>query len=366
MQQIRLIHITPELPPTIGGIADYTTILTRRLVEVSDGAFQPVLIRTGWKVEKEIDIKFPAKDLAGQCSTDALANTISKLAGQAENKVVVLLEYSGYGYAKRGAPLWLLRGLQKVCGKNGIPLVTMFHELYATGKPWSSAFWMSPAQRYVAARLARLSNAVVTNREFSANWLEKYIREDKPLQVQPVFSNVGEPESVPPFEEREPYAVVFGGKSMKQRLYSEWDSSIDSFLKKAGIKKIIDIGGTDKSLPQIGGLPVEPVGIQPASVVSEYLKNGKVGLLRMPLHCLTKSGVFAAYAAHGLVVGVRSEECGSKLLSKGKHFVFLEQTCEFSLKYNLHRISKKVKDGYKKEASSSKAGYCFIKLLMFD
>jgi len=326
VQSLRLIHITPELPPTIGGIADYTSILSRRLVEVSDGAIQPLLVRAGWKKGEAIDAEFPAKDLAGQCSAKSLANTISKLAGQTENKAVVLLEYSGYGYAKRGAPMWLLRGLQKVCEKDDIPLVTMFHELYANGKPWSSAFWMSPLQRYVAARLAKLSNAVVTNREQSAQWLQKYVSDDKPLHVQPVFSNVGEPESVPPFEEREPYAVVFGGEGMKQRLYSEWEDSIDSFLQEVGIEKIIDIGGTDKTVQKLERFPVETVGIQLASAIGEYMKNAQLGLIDYPLDRLTKSGVFSAYMAYGLNICVRAETGDPAPLKEGVHFMRFQAT----------------------------------------
>jgi hypothetical protein len=44
---VRLIHIAPELPPTVGGVADYAVILSRRLVEVSDGTVEPVLIYAG-------------------------------------------------------------------------------------------------------------------------------------------------------------------------------------------------------------------------------------------------------------------------------------------------------------------------------
>ncbi|MFZ4728709.1 MAG: glycosyltransferase family 1 protein, partial [Pseudanabaena sp.] len=68
----------------------------------------------------------------------------------------VLLHYVGYGYAKRGCPVWLVDGIQR--WKNLYPdrlLVTMFHELHASGTPpWTSSFWLSPLQKNLVTRLA--------------------------------------------------------------------------------------------------------------------------------------------------------------------------------------------------------------------
>ena len=171
---VRLIHIAPELPPTVGGVADYTAILSQRLVEVSDGTVEPVLMHAGNQPAEAIDVPFPVEDLSGECSATALAQAIERLAAEADGRAVVLLEYSGYGYASRGVPLWLARDLRQVCGEDGVPLITMFHELYATGPPWTSAFWMAPLQQHVAAQLARMSAGIVTNRKSGVSWLQKH------------------------------------------------------------------------------------------------------------------------------------------------------------------------------------------------
>ena len=83
---IRLIHIAPELPPTVGGVADYTAILSRRLVEVSDGAVEPVLVHAGRQFADAIDVDFPVVDLSGQCSTSALAQTVEQSAAEADEQ----------------------------------------------------------------------------------------------------------------------------------------------------------------------------------------------------------------------------------------------------------------------------------------
>ena len=59
---MHIIHITPELPPTVGGIADYTAILTQRLVEVSDGILEPVLVRAGKASDELPNVDFEYVD----------------------------------------------------------------------------------------------------------------------------------------------------------------------------------------------------------------------------------------------------------------------------------------------------------------
>ena len=127
----------------------------------------------------------------------------------------VILQMSGYGFSKRGTPLWLLSELEKRRAhikKFGV----FFHELYAMGPPWRSSFWLSPVQRYVSRRLAELADFWMTNREGSADWLMRYAS-DKPHAVLPVFSKFGELDAVT--KERKPVAVIFGGSSLRTATY---------------------------------------------------------------------------------------------------------------------------------------------------
>ena len=66
---MHLIHISPEVPPAVGGIADYTAILSRRLVEVSGGSVVPTLIRAGWKGDGPTpETEFNTVDCAGNAT----------------------------------------------------------------------------------------------------------------------------------------------------------------------------------------------------------------------------------------------------------------------------------------------------------
>jgi hypothetical protein len=76
----------------------------------------------------------------------------------------LLLHYVGYGYAKRGCPLWLVAALRQWRqAKSSRRLVTMFHEVYASSnRPWNSQFWTSSTQKKIATDLVNCSDLVMT------------------------------------------------------------------------------------------------------------------------------------------------------------------------------------------------------------
>jgi len=366
---LRLIHITAELPPVVGGVADYTAILTLRLVEVSEEKIDPVLIHSGNQPAEAIDVPFPVEDLSGQCSAIVLAQAIERLAAEADGRAVVLLEYSGYGYASRGAPLWLARGLQRVCGEDGVPLITMFHELYATGPPWTSAFWMAPLQQHVAAQLARMSAGIVTNRKSRVSWLQRHqASESIAVRMQPVFSNVGEPDRLPPFEKRARHAVVFGGGGRKSTVYDEHRNLLRRLIDQEGFSRILDIG------PAEDGVLLEEswsrsLGVLSADEISDRLASVSLGVLSYPGSRLGKSGVAAAFASHGVPFLLLNEEKSSRTTEpyvEGEHFWRGEtiRKAESRLpKERLARMSRTIRALYENCLHSAHAASCFHDLI---
>jgi hypothetical protein len=283
----------------VGGVADYTVILSKRLVEISDEFIDPIMVHAGSETSNSIDVDFPVEDLSGLCSATALAETIERLTRQVHGSVAVLLEYSGYGYAKRGAPVWLVRGLRRVCGEDGVPLITMFHELYATGPVYSSAFWVSPLQRRVASGLAQMSSAVLTNRKSATAWLRPHLKPSIRLSVQPVFSNVGEPDHLPPYSERDPHIIAFGASARKSKIYQENSNALDRLLNLGAFRSVIDVGPPPPSTPSIQNI-VSFRGMLPAKDVSALLMNARLGLVSYPGSRIGKSGTVAAFASHGI------------------------------------------------------------------
>ena len=111
---------------------------------------------------------------------------------------ILVLHYVGYGYARRGAPVWLVQGLRRwKSGASQRGLVVMFHEVWAFGPPWTSSFWLFPLQRALAAELLRLADTFLTNTGLHSTTFP--VRSRKPISVAAVLvlSNIGEPTNLP-------------------------------------------------------------------------------------------------------------------------------------------------------------------------
>jgi len=293
---VRLVQVVPELPPAVGGVGDYAVQLGRGLRERG--------IDTAFVVGGRVDLDAPPRCVAGfeafsleRRASAALSGLLSR-AGQG----VVILQYSGYGYAKRGCPFWLPSDLwQWKRGGRRRRLITMFHELYATSAPWHSPFWVGPFSRGIARALLRLSDAYVTNTARHRDVLERWRPDLAASAVLPVFSNVGEPQWLVPVAEREPIAVVFGQGPGRRRVY-EGFARFRPFLEAAGVGQILDIGpGIDDAI--LDSVPVSVVrcGRLEPEEVSQELSRSRFGLLDYPSIVAGKSGSLAAYMAHGVV-----------------------------------------------------------------
>src|SRR4051812_5308383 len=104
---MRLIHVTPGLPPSVGGVADYVANLARRLAlhKCEDQAF--VVCDPGWAGHVD-DLEFPCTQITG--SSDALVDALNDFS--TAGNCAILLQYVGYGYDRRGAPIWLPPALE--------------------------------------------------------------------------------------------------------------------------------------------------------------------------------------------------------------------------------------------------------------
>jgi hypothetical protein len=230
-----------------------------------------------------------------------------------------LIHYSGFGFAKRGAPLWLL---DKISSDRGHieSLGIFFHELYAFGPPWRSAFWLSPAQRYIARRLAETSDYWITNRDESAKWLSRFA-EEKPHRVLPVFSNVGETGDCANPRRRK--AVVFGSEPVRVATYRAAGPALFSWARQQDIE-LHDIGphiGDSAVLERLTNAGVVRHGRLEVEMVTKHLSESMAGVLAYPTDYVAKSGIFAAYCAHGLAPILISRRYGpSDGLIPGTHY----------------------------------------------
>jgi hypothetical protein len=267
-------------PPVEGGVLDYLACL-----------------ESAWR-ERGIAVDRLLVDQAG-CAATPLTHQLSACVGDAPCTLV--LHYSGYGYGHRGLCGWLMDELAALCRQRGnaVRLVVVFHELYAFGPPWRSAFWLAPQQARLAARLARLADAVWTNSLAHAQWLRRHLASGRPLVTRPVFSNIGDCATPPPLGERLPRAVVFGSASTRQRAFAALEGSSD-LLAPLGPLDWVEVGSGPACAP--AALNCRHVGRLKAHEVAALLLESRLAVLDYTAELLGKSGVLAAYAAHGCLV----------------------------------------------------------------
>jgi hypothetical protein len=233
----------------------------------------------------------------------------------------IVLNFSGYGYQSRGVPLWLVQRVREL-RRQGARIGIYFHELFTESEPvWGSAFWLAPLQRRIARQLGHLAHYWLTSRDTSAQWLRGHCP-PVPHRVLPVYSNVGELEVLPP--SRSDAIVLFGGRSVRASTYARLDAAFWDWVAAAGLR-VHDIGPRidtpDFNRLAEAGL-IEAHGSLPAHEVSRHLAQARLGLLNYEASAAAKSGVFAAYCAHGVCTVLCADRYAEHdLLVPGEHYI---------------------------------------------
>jgi hypothetical protein len=317
-----LIQVVARRGAEPNGVADYALALARAL-RADKGVNSVFLSGTpsGDAMPVEDDWKTVC---VPKRKAQILADTIQLLSAETNARAVVL-HYSGYGYQKRGVPVWLAQGLRiwsRCAGR--VPLLTIFHELYATGRFWQSSFWLSSIQKQIVRGLLNVSSAAVTPTDLYSKRLLG-LREDSSIKitVMPVFSNVGESGCGSAPCARSGTAVVFGLAGTEHGIFGTYRSQTERVISALGIETIFDVGPRLSPMPcTFAGALVISKGVLPQRAVSELFQHARFGFVVYPLDFIGKSGVLAAYAAHGVVPIVLSEKQGTfDGLQPARHFL---------------------------------------------
>jgi hypothetical protein len=313
------------VPPGRGGVRDFAESLQRLWEQNGVASSLLALDETAVRV----------RPLQQQLQTLTAA---ASPAGAPDAPVALLLHFSGYGYGRRGLCAWLadeLAASRAALGQR-LLVVTMFHELFASGPPWRSAYWLQPWQRRTAQRLVRLSDMVVTNSAHHLAWLRGQAPVSLPMSARPVFSNVGEPDHVPAARARLRHMVLFGAQATRARAAVQLLPHVAQ-LQALGLQGLSEIGPGQPTLPPGLPWPQRWLGLLPPAELSAELLQHRFALIDYPMQHLAKSSVFAAYAAHGCVVLNTTEPGGpADGLLPGRHLHLLSDTA--AAMPDLHRL----------------------------
>lgn len=315
-----MLSVVTGLPPRIDGIGDYALSLARRIRCEVGVETRFIVGDPAWSGPARVE-GFEVDRLAER----SRAGLLRLLRGGAGEARMIFLHYGGYGYATRGCPSWLIGGLEQWRDESKDRfLITMFHELYASGPPWTSAFWLSPLQRNLAARLARLSDQYLTSRRRYAEAVSRWsLGKHNSIRSLPVFSSIGEPDFVPPLVDRARRLVIFGTPGRRVQVYKRSAEALDRICGRLGIEEVLDIGRPiNLDVSRTLRTPVVACGELPGGEVSRLLSDAIAGVLDYPAEILGKSTIFAAYCAHRTVPIIAAYKKASRAdgLEPGTHY----------------------------------------------
>ena len=352
-----IIQFIPRLWAPSDGVADYARMLAGALRE---GEGVETRFLCGDPIDRERDAHDLCAESAAKLEARSSAQVVAALERLcatpcAELPATVLLHYANYGYATRGCPFWLIAGLERWKKRNPrARLAVMFHELYASGPPWRSAFWLAPIQRRLAGRLLRLGDRVMTSAELYGSALTALAPQcRKQILLRPVFSTIGEPAYPIPWSMRRPWLVVLGRSGTESSAYGRYRGALTTLARALAIEKVVDIGPRAKAVPaDLEGIEVQATGHLPREEVSKLLSGSRAGFLDYPSDVLGKSTVFAAYCAHG-VVPIITQLRGAALdgLREGTHFLLAGMERSGALRRSmLESVSAAATDWYRGHA----------------
>ena len=292
-----LLQIVPRVPGGIDGVGDYALTIAEKL-----------------RAEFGCDTLFATFQISSAVNTAGfevvpLESLIDDAARKYEH---TLLHYVNYGFQKRGVPFRLLSILRGLRGQDHGKLVTIFHELYASGPPWSSAFWLQPLQIHLAKSVGRLSDACIVSSDNFFSELKRLVP-TAPVELHPVPSGLGEPSLSPnQVADRDPHRwAIVGGTGLAERSLRSFCHILARIPESIAPRKLLVLGGVDNPATRsmLRDLAVESdyrprIAATDASEVLRTCSFAWFNYFHRPdveTSVILKSSAFAAACAHGVI-----------------------------------------------------------------
>jgi hypothetical protein len=242
-----LLQIVPLVPGGIDGVGDYALTVSRRLRDEFGCETTFAAFNAG-----------SAEDVSG-FDVVPLETLPDDRAPKFDN---ILLHYVNYGFQKRGVPFRLMSILSALRKQHRGKLITIFHELYASGPPWQSAFWLQPLQIHLAKRVARLSDSCIVSSESFLRQVKR-LAPSANVELHPVPSTFGEPSlSAGEIANRDPHQwAIIGGNVLLERSLRSLSRLRHRIPDSIAPRKLNVIGGHESAIIRslIAALGVESV-----------------------------------------------------------------------------------------------------------
>src|SRR5438105_7076648 len=360
-----LLQIVPKIPGGIDGVGDYALSSTKKLREGFG-------CETIFATFQNHHAPGSMTALSGRTQTGNMSGpgfkvlALERLASQLSEKYDhVLLHYVNYGFQKRGVPFRLLSILRALREKHAGKFVTVFHELYASGPPWTSAFWLQPLQIDLAKSVARLSDGCIVS---SDNFRRELIRmvPHAEIELHPVPSGLGEPLlSADQIANRNPHQwAIFGGTGLAERSLRSFRQLMPRVPDSIAPQSLFVLGGAENQATR--SLLVD-LGIESdyrpriaAADASEILKTCSFAWFNyfhrpdVETSVILKSSAFSSACAHA-VISVFPHRGSAISLDDDRlpgPFFVASDRCEIPGADGRAKIAAGIYDWYRRHASS--------------
>jgi hypothetical protein len=291
-----ILQIVPRVPGGIDGVGDYALTLAAKLRD----RFGCVTV-------------FVTPDAPSATTVGGFeVLPVDQLAAAAQRADRVILHYVNYGYQKRGVPLRLLSILRRLRREHRGPLLTIFHELYASGPPWSSAFWLQPLQIRLAKSVARLPDECIVSNENFVRELRRLVPGAR-VHLHPVPSGLEEPTlSRDQIAHRDPHRwVIVGGTALSERSLRSLSGAIRKIPDSIAPRMLLVLGGHENTVTRslLADLAIESdyrPGIA-AAEASDILRTCSFTWFNyfhrqdIETSVILKSSAYASACAHGVI-----------------------------------------------------------------
>jgi hypothetical protein len=342
MQSSALLQILPRIPPPSCGVGDYAL----RLAEALTGAGGPPSVYI--TAQNQLCLRSEDPLLQSVVTTPHSKTGLFEAwqSFAASPPQSILLHYSGYGYAKRGAPFWLLRAVRHFRRQYpSVPWLTMFHEVAASGPVTTSAFWLQPLQEHIAKKIFQLSTVAFTNCSVNANHLLQLAPQEKvKLSILPVFSNFGELATPPPPTNRLPHLILFSSNLAGRPPSQDFWNNLSATIARLSVTQVTIIGRPVASPPPLS-VPLVQTGFLDVSEVSALLATTRFGYAYYAPLMFGRSTIFAAFAANGVIPIVpNSSVTLPEDLRQTEHFL---SSSDDQLQWDLKKIQSNLIQWYR-------------------
>ncbi len=312
-----VVHIVPGLVPGECGVGDYAVKLAQ--MWKTQGVESSFVVGGPDQRNRtlELDARGPFRILPLKVSSpEEMTSALFSLSFD-----TVLLHMSGFGYEANNAPEWLAKGLAEYRKHSLATIATFFHELWQKPILWKRTIYRWYFERKVIRSVFDSSDAFFTNTNSRFNILRNWDEKKIGLCV-PVFSNVGGIDHQS--NKENDLAVMFG---LARHRRPAWYSLATKFnaLEILGIRRIVDIGPSDFELPGKLQPYIVSRGKLSDAAVSDLLARSRYGFIHYEVDQLGKSGVFNAYAAHGVcTINLGRRGVSPDDLEQSRNFLQLE------------------------------------------